>query len=182
MRSPGRPSVWRREHLLGFWEGIARGLSSERAAEQVGVSPAVGGRWFREAGGMSPVRSTPQTGRYLSYEEREEIALLRAEGHGVREIARRLHRSPSTISREIRRNAATRGGGFDYRATTAQWHAGRRAARPKVSKLAANDRLRAYVQERLAGTVSSATSMGPPSRHELGTTQGRARPRPLEPS
>ena len=43
-----------------------------------------------------------------------------------------------TISRELRRNAATRGGGLEYRATTAQWHADRRATRPKAAKLAAN--------------------------------------------
>ena len=63
---------------------------------------------------------------------------MRAQGHGVREIARRLGRAPSTISRELRRNAATRGGGLDYRATTAQWHAERAARRPKPAKLAVN--------------------------------------------
>src|SRR4051812_34051365 len=66
--------------------------------------------------------SKPPSGRYLLFAEREEIALLRAQGHGVREIARRLERTASTISRELRRNAATRGGGLEYRATTAQWH------------------------------------------------------------
>src|SRR2546429_3180107 len=44
----------------------------------------------------------------------------------------------STISRELRRNAATRSGKLEYRATTAQWHADRRARRPKTAKLAAN--------------------------------------------
>ena len=73
----------------------------------------------------------PPLGRYLQFAEREEIALLRAQGHGVREIARRLERTASTISRELRRNAATRGGGLEYRATTAQWHADRSARRPK---------------------------------------------------
>ena len=62
----------------------------------------------------------PPSGRYLSFTEREEIALGRAQGHGVPEIARQLARAPSTISRELRRNAATRAGGFEYRATTAQ--------------------------------------------------------------
>ena len=57
----------------------------------------------------------------------------------MREIARQLGRSPSTISRELRRNAATRCGRLDYRATTAQWHADLRARRPKPAKLAAND-------------------------------------------
>jgi IS30 family transposase len=91
--------------------------------------------------------------RYLSFSEREEIAILRAGGCGVREIARRLGRSPSTISRELRRNAATRGGGLDYRASTAQWHADRRALRPKPAKLAVSAELRRYVQDRLSGRV-----------------------------
>ena len=97
--------------------------------------------------------SKPPTRRYLRFAEREEIAILRAQGHGVREIARRLERAASTISRELRRNAATRGGGLDYRATTAQWHAERSARRPKPAKLAVNPALRQYVQDRLAGTV-----------------------------
>jgi IS30 family transposase len=73
----------------------------------------------------------------------------------VREIARRLNRAPSTISRELRRNAATRGGGLDYRATTAQWHADRSARRPKQAKLAVNAALRDYVQDRLAGQLAA---------------------------
>jgi IS30 family transposase len=95
----------------------------------------------------------PPSGRHLSFADREGIALWRAQGHGVREIARRLARAPSTISRELRRNAATRGGGLDYRATTAQWHAERAARRPKPAKLAVNAALRSYVQDRLAGVV-----------------------------
>ena len=95
----------------------------------------------------------PLSGRYLSFEEREEIAMFRAQGAGVREIARRLGRSPSTISRELRRNAATRGGKLDYRASVAQWKAELMARRPKTAKLAANERLREYVQERLSGQV-----------------------------
>jgi IS30 family transposase len=63
-------------------------------------------------------------------------------------------RSPSTISRELRRNASSRSYGTPYRATAAQWHAERRASRPKVSKLAANDLLRGYVQDRLAGKIA----------------------------
>jgi IS30 family transposase len=81
-------------------------------------------------------------------------ALLRAQGCGVRETARRLGRDASTISRELRRNAATRGGGLEYRATTAQWHAERAARRPKPAKLAVNAALRKYVQDRLAGEVA----------------------------
>ena len=154
MRSPGRPPGWRREHRERFWEGIAGGLSSEDAGVAAGVSPVVGSRWFRENGGMAPFSFVPVSGRYLSFVEREEIAVLHARQCGVREIARQLGRSPSTISRELRRNAATRGGGLEYRATTAQWHSDRRASRPKVSKLASNDPLRKYVQDRLGGMIA----------------------------
>jgi IS30 family transposase len=101
---------------------------------------------------LSP-SAPPPTGRYLSLAEREQIALLRAQRQGVREIARQLARSASTISRELRRNAATRSGGFEYRAITAQWHADRAARRPKPAKLALNAALRNYVQDRLAGKV-----------------------------
>jgi IS30 family transposase len=86
----------------------------------------------------------PLSGRYLSLVEREEIALLRIQGHSMQEIGRRLGRSASTISRELRRNAATRSGGLEYRATTAQWHADRSARRPKPTKLALNTTLRTY--------------------------------------
>jgi IS30 family transposase len=153
MRSPGRPPVGRLEHRQRFWLAIVRGVSSEDAATEAGVSAAVGVRWFREGGGMPPVTLAPASGRYLSFAEREEIAILRAQGAGVREIARRLGRSPSTISRELRRNAATRSGGLEYRATTAQWHADQRARRPKRAKLAINAELRRYVQDRLSGAV-----------------------------
>jgi IS30 family transposase len=154
MRSPGRPPGWRREHQMRFWEGISGGLSSEEASVAAGLSPAVGTRWFRQSGGMQPFTFVPLSGHYLSFAEREEIAILNAQHIGVRAIARELGRSPSTISRELRRNAATRGGNLEYRAANAQWHADRRAKRPKVSKLAVNDPLREYVQDRLAGAIA----------------------------
>jgi IS30 family transposase len=103
---------------------------------------------------MPPIDLAPLTGRYLTFAEREEIAILHARPLGVRAIARQLGRSPSTISRELRRNASTRTDALAYRATTAQWHAERRASRPKMSKLAANDTLREYVQDRLAGSIA----------------------------
>jgi IS30 family transposase len=159
MRSPGRPPAGRREERQRFWTAIARGMPSEDAGIEAGVSPAVGTRWFRISGGVRSVSMAPLSGRYLSFDEREEIAILFARGAGVREIARRLGRSPSTISRELRRNAATRSGYHEYRATTAQWHADRRAQRPKVAKLAANDTLRQYVQDRLAGLITYPDGM-----------------------
>jgi len=152
-RSPGRPPAGRREHRVRFWTAIRRGVSSVEAAVEAGVSEAVGVRWFREGGGMPSVPVVPLSGRYLSFAEREEIALLRAQKLGVREIARRIGRSPSTISRELRRNAGTRSGSLTYRASTAQWHADRRGRRPKPARLATNPELRRYVQDRLSGAV-----------------------------
>ena len=179
MRSPGRPPVARREHRQRFWAAIAKGLTSEDAGVAAGVSPVVGRRWFRESGGMPSVGQAPLSGRYLSFIEREEIALLRARGCGVRAIARRLARSPSTISREVRRNAATRSGSLAYRALTAQWHADRRARRPKRAKLAVNAALRQYVQDRLAGAVTKLDGMrvaGPEVRW-IGRRHGRRQDR-----
>jgi IS30 family transposase len=171
--------VARREERQRFWRAIAAGCSSEEAATAAGVSAAVGVRWFREGGGMRSVSLRPTSGRYLSFSEREEIALLRAGGAGVREIARRLRRSPSTISRELRRNAATRSGRLEYRATTAQWHADRRVRRPKPAKLATNEALRRYVQERLAGTVTTPDGAGVagPTVRWIGRRHGRRKDR-----
>jgi IS30 family transposase len=128
---------------------------------------------------MPTVTLAAPSGRYLSFAEREEIALLRAGGCGVREVARRLGRSPSTISRELRRNAATRGGRLDYRATTAQWHADRRVRRPKPAKLVVNDELRRYVEDRLAGTVQrrDGVGVGGPNVAWIGRRRGRRKDR-----
>ncbi|MFE7332805.1 transposase, partial [Streptomyces sp. NPDC057565] len=175
MRSPGRRPV-RRDVERAFWVKIAEGLASEDAAITCGVSPVVGSRWFRERGGMPSLQLSPLSGRYLSFAEREEIALLNAQGEGVREIARRLGRDPSTISRELRRNAATRGGRLSYRASIAQWKAELMARRPKTPKLAANERLREYVQDRLAGEVRRPDGMqvtGP----QTPRWKGRNKPR-----
>jgi IS30 family transposase len=128
---------------------------------------------------MPPISLAPVSGRYLSFAEREEIAILHAQQVGVRGIARRLGRSASTISRELRRNASTRSHTVVYRATTAQWHAERRASRPKVSKLAANDALRTYVQDRLAGAIArpdGAEVPGPEVRW-IGRRHGRRKDR-----
>jgi IS30 family transposase len=143
-------------------------MTSEDAALEAGISQPVGTRLFRQAGGMAPAmfRSStkPPSGRYLSFAEREEIALLRIQDLSRREIGRRLGRSASTISRELRRNAATRSGGLEYRASTAQWHAERSARRPKPTKLALNTTLRTYLEQRLAGVVMTprgAAVLGP---------------------
>lgn len=164
MCSPGRPPAWQREHYRRFWQAIADGRTSEEAAADAGISTPLGPRWFRSSGGMPPTHLAPSapvpTGRYLTLSEREEIAIELAKGTASRAIARKLGRSPSTISREVRRNAATRGGNLDYRASAAQWHADRAARRPRLSKLASNPALRAYVEEHLSGQVTNADGLG----------------------
>jgi len=178
MKSPGAPSL-RRDMERAFWRRIAEGLSTEDAAQAIGVSTAAGVRWFRERGGMATFMLDEVSCRYLCFEEREEIALLRAQGAGVREIARALDRSPSTISRELRRNAATRGGKLEYRASVAQWKAEVMARRPKTAKLAANDELREYVQQRLAGEVRrpDGTAAGPTTPPWKGRNKPRRQDR-----
>jgi IS30 family transposase len=141
----------------------------------VGVSTPVATRWFRQAGGMSPISLDEPTRRYLSFAEREEIALLRTRDVGVREIAREIGRDPGTVSGELRRNAATRGGKSVYRAGVAQWKAQQAAKRPKTAKLVANDQLREYVQERLNGSVrrpDGSAVTGP----QTGAWKGRNKP------
>ena len=137
----------------------SQGLFQRRCCSAGRVVEAVGTRWFRECGGMPAshlaVSALEPTGRYLSFAEREQIALARARGDGVRKIARQLERAASTISRELRRNAAIRSGGFQYRAMTAQWHADRSARRPKPVKMQVNPALWAYVQDRLAGNIAT---------------------------
>jgi AraC-like DNA-binding protein len=146
-----------------FWAAIAHGAKAEAGAAEAGVSSPVAFRWFRHAGGVNPCLPPTVSGRYLSFAEREEIAIWHAQKRGVREIARRLGRSPSTISRELRRNASTRTFRLEYRASLAQWHAERRARRPRPAKLATNERLRGYVQDRLVGDVrdSAGRAVGP---------------------
>jgi IS30 family transposase len=160
IRSPGRPPAWQRENLVEFWQAIALGRSSEDAAVDAGASAPLGPRWFRSAGGMPPTHlkhcAKPLSGRYLSFSEREDIAHELAKGTGIRAIACKLSRSPSTVSREVRRNIATRSGSLDYRASAAQWHADRAARRPRPGQLVVNEVLRQYVEERLAGKVVDA--------------------------
>src|SRR5213592_3485899 len=94
--SPGRATVAWRNDRVRFWAAVAGGLKTGDAAVEAGVSSPVAFRWFRHAGGVNRCLSPEVSGRYLSFVEREEIAILRAQDLGVREIARRLSRSPST--------------------------------------------------------------------------------------
>ena len=180
MKSPGSPAH-RKEVERQFWRVVATGITSDRAAAAVGVSQAVGTRWFRHRGGMPLNLLAPLSGRYLSFSEREEIALLRAQGCGVRSIARQVGRDPSTISRELRRNAATRGQKLDYRASVAQWKADLVAQRPKTAKLVANSALHDYVQQRLSGKVhhpNGKTVTGPTTPQWKGRGKPHRKDRP----
>ena len=149
-RTAARRGARRTDKILA---GNRHGAEQRRCCARSRSVAAWRNRWFQKAGGMPPAmfRSSakPLSGRYLSLVEREEIALLRVQGYSIQAIGRRLGRAASTISRELRRNAATRSGGLEYRATAAQWHADRSARRPKPTKLALNTPLRTYVEENL---------------------------------
>jgi len=144
----------RADAVAGFWEAIRAGESRQEAGAAVGVSKSVAKRLFVQRGGVMPRARLHASSRHLSFAEREEIALLRAGGHGVRAIARALQRDPSTISRELRRvqyhyGKKDRYRSGRYRASAAQADADRQARRPKEAKLASNLMLRREVQDRL---------------------------------
>ena len=129
-----------------FWAAVQRGEFITDAAAEAGTYRKKGARWLAAEGGVRPRRGRDLQGRYLSFGEREEVALGRAGGESVRSIAARLGRSPSTVSRELRRNVD---GDRRYRATTAHALAYGRASRPKPAKLATNLVLRATVEKDL---------------------------------
>ncbi|HEX5300245.1 MAG TPA: IS30 family transposase [Streptosporangiaceae bacterium] len=141
----GRPAAPRAVQVQ-FWEGVRSGLGVQEAGLAAGVGPVKAFAWFRQAGGVKSNGPRRAGGRYLSVAEREEIAVGLAAGDSLREIAGRLGRAPSTVSREVRRNSRGRG---QYRALAAQGHAQHRAARPKTAKLAGNAELRGLVAGRL---------------------------------
>jgi transposase, IS30 family len=142
----GRPQVPRAVRA-GFWEGVRSGLSVQEAAQAAGVRLNSARAWFREAGGVPGNGPAAGGGRYLSLAEREEIAVGLAQKLAYREIARRLGRPVSTVSREIARNSPR--GRYRYRAVAAQARAEERARRPKPAKLAVNGELREWVQRKL---------------------------------
>jgi transposase, IS30 family len=140
----GRPK-FPKQLERSFWARIRAGSGVEDACREAGVSLRWGREVFRNAGGVNPTRVAGPSGRYLSWSEREEIAAFAHGGHGVREIARRLGREPSTISRELARGHTRRG----YRASVAQAKADTSRAAPRSAKLVTNLRLRREVQTRL---------------------------------
>jgi IS30 family transposase len=135
-----------RELEARFWRAVSVTSSAADAAVVAGVSARTGVRLFAEAGGVRPEISPPTL--RLSFQERCRIEAMLAVGLSHAGIARRLGRSPATVSREVRRNA-TLHGRAGYRAANAQSKADARARRPKPGRLAAHPRLREQVQNRL---------------------------------
>ena len=170
MAKMGRPPVPRTVRVR-FWDGIRLGLGLREAAAAAGVHRQLAQEWFREAGGVKGnAPAGEKKGRYLSLAEREEIALGVARDLGAGEIARRLGRSPSTVSREIARNSTR--GRYRYRAVAAQVRAEERARRPKPAKLAVNDELRGWVQQQLEANwspeqISARLAIEFPDRAEM---------------
>ena len=152
----GRHRAMKRERFARL---IARGVGNAEACRVVGVHPKTGKRWrlgrtITSSGGRRlhypPVISARKleiSPRFLSEDERVRIADLRRAGMGVRAIAGQLGRSPSTISRELRRNCEP--GSGQYRPFAAQRLAARRRARPGRGKLNADPVLRQFVAGRL---------------------------------
>jgi IS30 family transposase len=128
-------TVWRE------WRAGATGLEIGRALEaSAGTVRLV----IVRRGGVAP-EARRRAKHTLTLAEREEISRGIARDEGVRELARRLSRLPSTISREIARH----GGRTQYRARTADARAWDRARRPKRCRLAQSARLRAVVTAKL---------------------------------
>jgi IS30 family transposase len=137
-----------------YFRLMDQGYSSAAACRAVGVTIRTGGRWRngrsaeapRRRGappaGAGPSSSSPGSGRYLSEDERIAIADRLLEGASMRAIAAALGRSPSTISREVARNAQP---GGRYRPHAAHARAAARRPRPRTRRLALNAELRGVV-------------------------------------
>ncbi len=150
---PGLPPAVR----LGFWQWVRSGLSVAEAAAAAGVSERTGAGWFGEAGGVMPPSVTPGKVRpRLTFDQREEIAVLRGSGASNAEIARAVGCHRSTIGRELAMNSTFFADRHlpRYRASMAQKRSDWRARRPKASALKANDRLRQVVQDHLEDELS----------------------------
>ncbi|MFI7449663.1 helix-turn-helix domain-containing protein [Nonomuraea sp. NPDC049714] len=115
-----------------YWRLVLSGVGTVGACRVLGIGRKTGYRWRAENGGLPPVRvaESARSSRFLSLLERQRIATLRAQGLGVRAIAGRLGRSPSTISRELRRNTLPHDRGA-YDGDLAHARARQRARRPR---------------------------------------------------
>jgi transposase-like protein len=133
-----------------YWQLIRSGVGPVEACRLVGIGRKTGYRGRAERGGLPPLRRAERerSERYLSLLERQRIATLRRQGVSMREVARRLGRSPSTISRELHRNGA----GYDvggYDGDLAHSRARERVERPRGGRFISEPGLRAEVQGKL---------------------------------
>ena len=132
-----------------YWRLIGSGVGTVEACRRVGIGRHTGYRWRAERGGMPPARLAHEaSGRYLSLLERERIATLRRMGMGVRQMARKSGRDPSTVSRELKRNDCPYDRGL-YHALLAHTRAQEKACRVKIPIRARDPELRDLVQEKL---------------------------------
>jgi IS30 family transposase len=130
-----------------YWQLLLSGIGTVEACRAVGIGRKTGYRWRAENGGLPPGRlaETARSGRYLSLLERQRIATLHQQGLGVRAIAERLGRAPSTVSRELRRNMRAHDRGI-YDGDLAHARARERTRRPRRARLIQDPQLRAEVQ------------------------------------
>jgi len=132
------------DEIAELWSGWHKGLAHHQIAKLVGIKPSSVFGFLAKYGGIEP-RPRKRRANSLTQDEREEISRELACGTSLRQIARDLERSPSTISREVERN-----GGVDvYRAESAEHRASEFAKRPKLCKLALNARLRQRIATKL---------------------------------
>jgi transposase, IS30 family len=138
-----------------YWKLILDGVPTVEACRQIGIGRKTGYRWRAEAGGLPPGRIAEEirSSRYLSLLERQRIATLRERGLGVREIARRLGRAASTVSRELRRHLKPHDKGM-YDADLAHARARDNARRQRAGTLVVDPELRDVVKAKLEDTWS----------------------------
>ena len=127
-----------------MWRGWKNGLTLKQISELIHRPSPTVLSVLRRDGGFAP-RTRRRAAQSLGAKEREEISRGVAAGLSMREIARRLGRAASTISRELSRN----GGKCHYRAADADARASDRARRPQRCLLARQGRLRAWVAKKL---------------------------------
>ncbi|MGN2636391.1 IS30 family transposase [Nocardia takedensis] len=154
---PGRrPLSLKRDRFFGL---LAKGWTTAAARREVGISRSTSRNWrngykqYRKDGTVrrvvapvDPIVGKSISPRFLCEDERIEIADRRRAGETIRAIAAVLNRSPSTISRELRRNARVCG---QYRPFEAHRKACRRRSRPRPTRMSADPVLLAFVRERL---------------------------------
>jgi transposase, IS30 family len=146
----GRGRDWRRfppERVRAVLDQLAAGLNPGQAARAAGVSHGYAYQLHHKMGGVYRPPDVTYSARYLDREERYELARLRESGLSIRAVARRMGRAPSTVSRELRRNADPRTGG--YQPEQAHRLAWKHQQRRKQSRLAQRPQLRAAVQQML---------------------------------